>query len=299
MSSIECYRFVTDDLRSANGNSAWRIGEWNSARGSIVASVNGLHASLTPRDSLRNVYGQRWFRAEARGETDHLDGKFAASEMRLVEEIPSIVLRRFAVVAATESLHKLEERHPVDPRLLRCVETTQRYLDGSVSLVELEEARESATDVVGPESAIGPDTARATAATLAATHAAEGGPGLWAAAAAEAALAALKAAEAIDAATALVTAQTGIHNVAKGFAAARVASLAAEAARDSAAAGAVAHAAAVAAARGEYTPDTAADRFFAAWSAVTNFPAGEHYAAQSSRLLGLVNDPPIGSGLSH
>lgn len=112
METIECYRFVQDDLTSANGDVSWRIGEWNQASGTIRCCSNGLHASLTPRDSLRNVYGRRWFIAEARGEISRQANKFAASEMRLVEEIPVAVLRRFAVRCAKDGLDYLEQRHP-------------------------------------------------------------------------------------------------------------------------------------------------------------------------------------------
>ena len=93
METIKCYRFVKDDLSSENGQMTWEIGEWNKVSGKITCCSNGLHASLTPRDSMRNVYGQRWFISEARGEIDKLDSKFAAREMRIIQEIPTEVLQ--------------------------------------------------------------------------------------------------------------------------------------------------------------------------------------------------------------
>ena len=287
-SSIECYRFVRDDLTSAHADLPWRIGEWNKVGGAIVCCSNGLHASASPRDSVRNVYGQRWFRAEARGEISHQGYKFAASEMRLVEEIPLAVLRRFAVGCARRSLSYLERRHSADPRILHCIQATEDFLNGAVGEADLLKGREAATAVIDSGAAIGPDGGRAIAAAIAASRAAEGNAASWTAAAVGAAHAAQVAADAVDAAAALTAAYASVHNVAAGFAASDVADHAAAAARRAAASGAVAHAAAVAAARGFYAPDTAADAYFAAFSAAASQPADRHYLAQNAYLLELI-----------
>lgn len=290
MSSIECYRFVEDDLTSANGDVSWRIGEWNEVSGTVACCSHGLHASPTPRDSVRNVYGQRWFISEARGEISHQDTKFAASEMRLVEEIPPAVLRRFAVSCAKRGFDYLENRHPMDARILQCIRATENFLDGAPGEDDLLEGRRAAGAVVASGAIVGPDTGRAAAAAIAASRAANGDAASWTAAAAGAAYAAHVAADAIDAAAALTAAYAGVHNVASGFAAANAADRAATAARTAAAAGAVAHAAAVAAARGAYAPDTASDAYFAAWAASAAHPADSHYLAQNADLLELIAD---------
>ncbi|GLY98318.1 hypothetical protein [Actinoplanes sp. NBRC 103695] len=286
--SIECYRFVTDDLTSAHADVSWRTGEWNEVGGAIVCCSHGLHASVTPRDSVRNVYGQRWFLAEARGEISHQGNKFAASEMRLVEEIPSAVLRRFAVVCARRSFDYLEKRHPTDARILQCIQATDDFLDGTAGEHVLLDGREAAAAVIGSGAATGPDTGRAIAAAIAASRAANGDAASWTAAAAGAAHAAHVAADAIDAAATLTAAYASVHNVAAGFATANVADEAAAAARRAAASGAVAHAAAVAAARGVYAADTAADAYFAAFSAATSQSADSHYLAQNADLVELI-----------
>lgn len=289
MSSIECYRFVKDDLTSANGDLSWRIGEWNNVGGTIVCCSHGLHASTTPRDSVRNVYGQRWFLAEARGEISHQGNTFAASEMRLVEEIPAAVLRRFAVRCARRSFSDLEKRHPMDARILQCIQATEDFLEGALGEDDLLKGRQAATAVVSG-TATGPDTGRAIAAAIAASRAAKGDAASWTAAAAGAAHAAHVTADAIDAAAALTAAYASVHNVAADFAAASVADHAATTARAAAATGAVAHAAAVAAASGAYAPDTAADAYFAAFSASTAYPADSHYLAQNADLLEVIAD---------
>jgi hypothetical protein len=236
------------------------------------------------------VYGQRWFLAEARGEVSHQGNKFAASEMRLVEEIPLAVLRRFAVGCARGSLSYLEQRRPSDARILHCIQATEDFLDGAVEEGDLLKGREAATAVIYSGAAIGPDAGRALAAAIAASRAANGDAASWTAAAAGAAHAAQVAADAIDAAAALTVAFASVHNVAAGFATADAADHAAAAARRAAAAGAVAHAAAVAAARGVYAPDTAADAYFAAFSAAASQPADGHYLAQNADLFELIAD---------
>jgi len=125
-------RFVKDDLTSENGEMSWKIGEWNKVSGKIVCCTNGLHAALTPRDSIRNVYGQRWFISEARGKIVKQDSKFAASEMRIVKEIPNIVLQRFAIWCAKDCLKYYEKKYPKDKRVSDCIQTTEDYLDGKL-----------------------------------------------------------------------------------------------------------------------------------------------------------------------
>ena len=294
VTTIECYRFVEPDLTSANGDVTWRIGEWNRTTGPVRCCANGLHASPTPRDSLRNVYGRRWFLAEARGELSRQPHKFAASEMRLVEEIPAAVLRRFAVRCAQDALDHLERRHPVDARVRQCLQAADGFLDGTLHEADLLEARRAAGELItsgAPSGApIGADTGRALAATIAASCAADGDAASWASAAAAAAYAAHTAADAIEAAEALVAVYAPVHNVAAGIAASHTADRAATAAHTAAAAGAGAHAAAVAAARGTYAADTAADPYFAAFSEFSAHPADAHYLAQNAALLELIGD---------
>ena len=290
MTVIECYRFVNDDLTSSNGDMSWRVGEWNRVDGAVVCCSNGLHASSTPRDSLRNVHGRRWFIAEARGEVSHEDTKFAAGEMRLVEEVPAAVLRRFAVGCARRAVDYLEERHPVDARILRCVQAAEGFLDGTLGEDDLLDGRRAAGAVIAGDTVVGPDTGRAVAAALSASRAANGDAAAWAASAAGAAYAAHVCADAIGAAADLVAAFAGVHNVAAGVAAANAADRAAVAARTAASAGAVAHAAAVAAHSGVHPPDTAADRYYAAWAAYSAHPVDSHYLEQNAYLLGLIAD---------
>jgi len=285
--TIKCYRFVRDDLTSENGELPWKIGEWNKVSGKIVCCSNGLHAALTPRDSIRNVYGQRWFISEARGEIVKQDNKFAASEMRIVEEIPKIVLQRFAIWCAKDSLKYFEKKYPKDTRASDCIQAAENYLDGKIKVDELIKKQEAAYGATGAAcGAAGRAVASVIAASMSTTTA---NAAAWVNAAAAAAYAAHTAAAALDAAMAAVDAHDAARNVAAVAAAAVAADTAAAHAHTAAAAGAVAHAAAVTAAHNVAPADTAADAYYSAYAAYSAHSADVYYAAQDNKLLEMID----------
>jgi hypothetical protein len=286
METIKCYRFVNDDLISKNGEMSWTIGEWKKISGKIVCCSNGLHAALTPRDSLRNVYGQRWFVSEARGELVRQDNKFAASEMRIVWEIPKIVLQGFAIWCAKDCLKYFEKKYPKDKRVSDCIQAVEDYLDGKIKVDELIKKREvAAADIAGGGAAV-----RAVAAAIAATFATiAANSAAWANSAAASAYAAHTAAAAYDAAIATADAHAVAHNVASAAAAAVAADTAAAYAHIAAAAGAAAHAAAVAAAHNVAPPDTTADAYYSAYTAYSAYAADIYYVAQNEKLLEMID----------
>lgn len=289
MKTIKCYRFVKDDLTSENGEMSWKIGEWNKISEKIVCCSNGLHASLTPRDSIRNVYGQRWFISEARGEIVKQDNKFAACEMRIVQEIPKIILQRFSIWCATDCLKYYEKKYPNDMRVSDCIQAAEDYLDGKIEIDELIKKREvvSATIAAGANSGA---AGRAAAAAIAANIAAVAtNSAAWANAAAAAAYASHTAAAAYSAAIEAVDALYAAHNVASIAAAAVVADTAAVAAHTSASAGAVAHAAAVVAARNAAPVDTAADAYYSSFAAFSAFATDTYYITQNEKLLEMID----------
>ena len=126
---IPCYRFVTEDLRSENGVMQWSIGEWRRVEGELSLCNNGLHACREPMQSLSYVFGERWFSAEARGEILEEGDKFCAREMRLVKEIPIMVIHQWAVDCAYRVLSVYEEKYPgeMSPRL--ALEARQAWID--------------------------------------------------------------------------------------------------------------------------------------------------------------------------
>jgi hypothetical protein len=285
--TIKCYRFVRDDLSSENGELSWKIGEWNRVSGKIVCCSNGLHAALTPRDSLRNVYGQRWFISEARGEIVKQDNKFAASEMRIVEEIPKTVLQRFAIWCAYGSLKYYEKKYPKDTRAINCIQAAKDYLDGKIKVNELIKKQKTAYGATGVASGA---AGRAVAAVISASMSITAvNTASWANAAAAAAYATHTAADAIDASMASVDAHDAARNVASVAAAALTADTAATFAHIAAGAGAAAHAAAVTAAHNITPVDTAADAYYSAYAAYSAHSADVHSAAQDKKLLEMID----------
>ena len=142
-----CYRFVKDDMTSEQGHMKWELGKWNKVEGELRCCKNGLHASLTPLQSLKNIYGSRWFIAEYRGNIDEDDNKFCASEMRLINEIPIMVIKRFALFCAKDCLKNYENKYPNDKRVSECIRITELYLDGKATLKELQAACSAAYSV--------------------------------------------------------------------------------------------------------------------------------------------------------
>jgi len=141
----KCFRFVNKDMTSnRDRKTKWEIGKWNKQEGDLECCKNGLHASLTPLESLNNIYGDRWFIAEARGKIVKEDNKFCASEMRLINEIPVIVIKRFALFCEKQCLKNYEKEYPNDSRVSECIRITELYLDGEVTIDELSAAKSAA-----------------------------------------------------------------------------------------------------------------------------------------------------------
>jgi hypothetical protein len=284
MKVINCYRFVKNDLTSENGDLTWKIGEWNQVNGEIICCSNGLHASLTPRDSLKNVYGQKWFVSEANGEIVNKGNKFAASEMRIIREIPMTVLQRFAVWCAADCLKYYEDKYPNDKKLRECIQAVKKHLDGQIEAEELAKMRTAvSTTIVGMAASRAVASAVAAALSILAPNFAS-----WANAAAAASYAAHLAGVASDTAIALVDAQNKANNVETVANAAITADKAAIAAHRAAAAGAIAHAAAVSAARNTPPPDTPSDVHYSSFAAFTALDTDEYYAKQNEKLTELI-----------
>ena len=131
MKVIKGYRFVNGNLKSKHGKVKWELGKWNKLDNGepLQLCQNGFHASQRPIDSLNYIFGTRWFECEARGEILKDIDKFCATEMRLVREIPTKVIRQFAIDCAWRVLHIFEEKYPDDKRPRKALEAAQVYLN--------------------------------------------------------------------------------------------------------------------------------------------------------------------------
>jgi hypothetical protein len=286
---FKCFRFVTDNLRSHNGDVQWTVGEWMTSPKAPSAGLAGFHASRTARDSLRHIYGTRWFLAEARGGLDEADDQFAAEQMRLIREIPVDLLRRFVLLCATDCLPYLQ-----DPEFRTWAEASLRgaaeRLDSPAGIGAPN------ADFAIPGIPPGAAASRTVAAVAAAVQASSGAPA-WAGAAASAAHAAHAGAAAARAVDELATATASIGNVASGATASRLADRAAILTRSAAAAGAAAHAASAEAATGRLPIDRASDPYYSGWRAWAVPFKDQSYENQASALNALLDgelnpDPP-------
>ena len=145
----KCYRFVTDELKSWNGNVQWELGKWQKHKGELELCHEGLHACISPLDSLNYINGDRWFISEAKGKIVKDNDKFVAGEMRLVKEIPIIVLKRFSLFCAKDCLKYYTKKYPDDNRVSECIRITEAYLDGKATLDELSAAGSAARSAAG------------------------------------------------------------------------------------------------------------------------------------------------------
>jgi len=127
---LKGYRWVTSDLKSQQGQVQWRIGEWYTQKGELKLCENGLHASKEPLDSLKYIFGERWFICEVKGKILHDSDKFAAEKMRLIQEIPNakMLIVRFAVDCAKRCLPNFKKQFPEDKRPRQAIEAVEAWL---------------------------------------------------------------------------------------------------------------------------------------------------------------------------
>jgi hypothetical protein len=162
--SKKCFRFVNEDMTShQDGKTLWKIGEWKKQEGKLKVCENGLHASLTPFESIKNVYGNRWFIAEYKGKIAKEEDKFCASEMRLIKEIPIKVLQYFTIRCAKRSLHYFEEKYPNDKRPALAIQAAEDFLDGKITAADAADAARVAARVAADAYAAAADAAYAAA----------------------------------------------------------------------------------------------------------------------------------------
>jgi hypothetical protein len=123
------YKFVTADLRSKNGDCTWVVGEWKHDSASLELCTSGLHACVSPLDSLEYVYGDRWFLVAAKGTVLHGADKFCASDMKLVRELPvKTVLVAFAVECAKHCYANWKAFAPDDGRVWAAIVAAENYM---------------------------------------------------------------------------------------------------------------------------------------------------------------------------
>jgi hypothetical protein len=127
---ITGYKFITTDMKSKNGNTVWKLKQWQIHQGELELCAKGFHACRTAYQATNYVYGDKLFLVEARGnilETEN--DKFVASEMRLVKELPTKqIFVEYALKCAWRNLKHFEKAFPKDKRCRNALLTVKRYL---------------------------------------------------------------------------------------------------------------------------------------------------------------------------
>jgi hypothetical protein len=137
--TIRGYKFITDEMKSSNGDCTWKLNEWKTHNGKIELCSSGFHACRTALQSLSYVYGNRWFIVEASGDINEKEGdKFVSSEMRLIKELPvKEIVVKFSCVCARRSLKNFKKQFPNDKRPEEAIQAAEDYMFKKITLEEL------------------------------------------------------------------------------------------------------------------------------------------------------------------
>ena len=132
------YKFIKADWKSKEGNITWKLNVWQEHKGKIKLCYNGFHACKEPLEALEYIYGDRFVIVEYSGKVIHEKGnKFVCSKMRIIKEIPIMILKRFAIQQAKNCLTNYEKEYPNDKRCSEVIKASEDYLDNKISLDEL------------------------------------------------------------------------------------------------------------------------------------------------------------------
>jgi hypothetical protein len=125
---VTAYKFVTDDLKSCNGDIQWVVGEWQKHNEKLCLCDSGFHACINPLDSLKFIYGaSRWFIVAAKGDFLYGGDKFCCSEMKLVAEIPvREVTVPFAIACARRCYKNWKCEFPDDNCVLAAIRAAEK-----------------------------------------------------------------------------------------------------------------------------------------------------------------------------
>ncbi len=140
METIIGYKFLTDEMKSKNGDEKWEFDAWKTWDEKLELCVSGFHACRTPLQSLQYIYGNRWFVVEIDGELiEEKNDKFVCSHMRIIHELPlKEIMLRFVIACAKNSLFRFEQEFPNDDRPRKAIEIAEEILLGKITEQEAE-----------------------------------------------------------------------------------------------------------------------------------------------------------------
>lgn len=124
------YKFIKSDMTSINDDSGkWAKRIWKKHKGPLELCSYSFLACRSPLQSLEYINGSRWFIVEARGNIITGHNKFAASEMRLIRELPlKKIAVEFAISCAERCLRQYEETYTEYYQPREAIEAARRWL---------------------------------------------------------------------------------------------------------------------------------------------------------------------------
>ena len=123
-------RLVRNKIKSNSGNLTWKIGEWQTHKGTLSMCNAGLHCSKTPYQAFSFVQGEVLAVVETKGKHIIEDDKECWEQMRIVKAYKwtkkdSVA---FAIYAAELVLNNYEKEHPDDLRPRQAIEAAKKVL---------------------------------------------------------------------------------------------------------------------------------------------------------------------------
>jgi hypothetical protein len=127
---MKYYKFLRTGLKSENGGTRWKIGEWKKYRGKLQMCKAGFHCSEEPYDAFSYVQGEIFAEVEVRGNSIKEDDKQAWSEMRIVRawKWDKKASLKLAIYSAELCLKNFEKVYPDDNRPREAIEAAKRVL---------------------------------------------------------------------------------------------------------------------------------------------------------------------------
>ena len=127
------YKFLNltgNEIKSNSGDTAWKVGEWQTHKSNIDICHSGFHCSPTILDALSYVKGEILAIVEVKGKSDKQNDKSVHEQMRITkayywQKSDSVAL---SIYAAELCISNYEKLYPDDNRPRKAIEAAKNYL---------------------------------------------------------------------------------------------------------------------------------------------------------------------------
>ena len=130
MKKTKRYKFLKEGLKSENGDTSWKLNEWQKYEGELDMCHAGFHCSKGKYQAFSYVQGEILAQVEVKGKSIKEKDKEVWSEMRVVklwkwQKKDSVAL---AIYSAELIIDNFEKVYPDDKRPREAIEAAKRYL---------------------------------------------------------------------------------------------------------------------------------------------------------------------------